>query len=200
MVLGTLVTAAYWKKQVEDHFKRDCNIYTISVDMPDPDPDSDNFKLVLDDKGYAKDTSDGKITTNGPMMNPSVCFNEDWLAQYFVGGNLDGNKTIYPENTIGSQRVLGILDAINAAKTGDLDSTFGEYRAIYAGAKPDEVKAAEAEIDKKYKDTLTSVQQINDEKEAKKEKIIKYYNPLISHGNFWKVVDAHVFPGYRRSG
>ena len=140
MVLGALVTASYWQNQVEEKFGRDCNIYTISVDMPDPE--SSEFTLALDETtGKAKDTSKGKITTNGPMMNPGICFNEEWLKKYFVNGNLESGETIYPENTIGSQRVLGILDAIKGAdelKTSGQLATdnLSQYRPIKSGGKP----------------------------------------------------------------
>lgn len=126
MLFMQLMTTAYMKAQVEKLYKQKLSVYTISVDMEDPtDP---NFTA-----------ENNKITSNGAMMNPSKCFNIEWLTEkgYLVEEE-DDDGTSYKKYSVGSNIVLAIKDAINDWKKWKEDKeniNIPEYRPIQGATK-----------------------------------------------------------------
>ncbi len=110
LMLSTLMTAGYMKAAVEKEYDEKCKVYTISVDMPDP-ANIEVPEQVVNSSKY-------QITTNQTMMNPKL-FTKEYLKEkgYVRTENLNNigeEDTAYEPYTVGSEIILGIVDAVNA--------------------------------------------------------------------------------------
>ncbi len=157
LLLTTLMTAGYMKKAVSNAYNQDCSVYTISVDMPDP-TGSD----------FGPSSANGGITSNGPMMNPNVCFNNEWLSKYIKN---DDDGTFYEKDSVGSRTVLSIADAITAwsewkgKSDGSVLQRINCYRSLTSGTNLSKAVSPNGKVGAK--------------------EVIKNYTGSPSHSNFW---------------
>ncbi len=124
MLLGTLVTAGYMKAKVNQKYgeRRNCHIYTISLDMDD----------VTVSNYQSRTDSPGIYST--AMMNPNECFNTEWIDGHnkiFTGDDKDLISTVVGidanKGTIGYQAVQGMKNAVRDWNEGSMSA--GNYMA-----------------------------------------------------------------------